>query len=289
MYSGYIFRHSFFIKLSSNDGDECKCWKSWSQYVGTTENQTLTSNYIDTASSLTPCTTFTRAPLHQLYKPPPLMTLSKQLFVFVSALLASEVVATLPIEATQLTGQHLHITTVEASGAMDIRSADGTYYSSPEDWSGFLVDQIEWISSKAGFTYSLHLPSGMSPACKDRVTSATKPYLSSTWSTQYKCGEQDVDFNRTDMYWGLYYYTPGRAKKNLMTIPFITNVGLSLAVSSSPPTSHFQDIMVALETPFRPFTPGMWAAIIFTFVIGAVFMWLIEVSVLSFVTIFTAT
>ena len=139
------------------------------------------------------------------------------------------------------------------------------------------------ISNKAGFTYTLHLPSGMGSKCTNPMTSANKPYHSSTWASQYTCGEQGVDENRTHAYWGMYYYTKGRAEKNLMTVPFINNVGLDLGVSAKPPSTKFETIVSALETPFRPFTAGMWAAIIFTFVVGAVFMWIIEVRRLSFV------
>jgi hypothetical protein len=183
---------------------------------------------------------------------------------------------------TQLTGTHLHITTVETGGAVDLFAPDGTFYEDPSDWTGFVIDQIEWISNKAGFTYTLQLPSGMGSLCKNAVTSANKPYHSSTWASQYTCGEQDVDENRTHMYWGMYYYTKGRAEKNLMTVPFINNVGLDLGVSAQPPSTKFETIVSALETPFRPFTAGMWAAIIGTFVVGAIFMWIIEVRRLIF-------
>ena len=160
---------------------------------------------------------------------------------------------------------------------MDVHAPDGTFYSDPSDWTGFLVEQIDWISKQAGFTYTLHLPSGMGPECTNEVTSANKPYRSSKWANEYKCGEQDVDENRTHAYWGMYFYTKARAKKNLLTVPFISNVGLDLAVSAKPPTTHIEDVMAALETPFRPFTAGMWWAIIGTFVMGAVFIWIIEV------------
>ena len=171
----------------------------------------------------------------------------------VSALLACCAHATqLPPEATQLAGEHLHITTVEEAGSMDVHAPDGTFYSDPSDWTGFLVEQIDWISKQAGFTYTLHLPSGMGPECTNEVTSANKPYRSSKWANEYKCGEQDVDENRTHAYWGMYFYTKARAKKNLLTVPFISNVGLDLAVSAKPPTTHIEDVMAALETPFRP-------------------------------------
>ena len=31
----------------------------------------------------------------------------------------------------------------------------------PSQWDGFIVDMIEWVSERAGFTYSLHSPSGI--------------------------------------------------------------------------------------------------------------------------------
>ena len=95
-----------------------------------------------------------------------------------------------------------------------------------------IVDMIEWVSSKAGFTYTLSSPMGQGPNCKhSEDPSAT----SSQYAVQYNCGSDDVTAGRTDMYWALYYITPGRLETNLMTVPFMSDVGVTLTATGKVP------------------------------------------------------
>ena len=70
----------------------------------------------------------------------------------------------------------------------------------------------------------------------------------------------------------MFYVTNTRAQKNLFTQPFVSNVGLTIAVKKDPDKNLFEK----LSTPFRPFALDMWLAILGTAVGGALFMWIIE-------------
>ena len=63
-----------------------------------------------------------------------------------------------------LRGVHLEITTVHNSAAMNMFDSDGGLLPWQE-WRGFQRDVIDWVAAKAGFTYTLHLPSGEGEAC----------------------------------------------------------------------------------------------------------------------------
>ena len=92
-------------------------------------------------------------------------------------------------------------------GKMDMHNSSRAWLENSNKWSGFLVDQIKWISENAGFTYTLHAPSGLGGSCVNQTNNDTsqilKPYNKETWHTQYLCAEEDVHtLNLTDVYWG---------------------------------------------------------------------------------------
>ncbi|GMH48599.1 hypothetical protein TrVE_jg14473 [Triparma verrucosa] len=189
----------------------------------------------------------------------------------------------LPRTARLLEGKHIHITTVEESGKMEMHDSSGEWREDSSKWEGFLVDQIKWISEKAGFTYTLHAPSGLGASCNpapgtiygtnNDTFPVLKPFKNETWHTQYLCAEEDVHtLNFTDVYWGMFYITNKRSQKNFFTLPFVSNVGLTITVKKDPEKNLFEK----LSTPFRPFALDMWLAILATAVGGALFMWIIE-------------
>ena len=66
---------------------------------------------------------------------------------------------------------------------------------------GFVVDMLEWVAQRAGFTYTLHAPTGNGSHCKASagVTSLDQ------YAGQYNCGQDDVtELGLTDVYWGAF-------------------------------------------------------------------------------------
>ena len=130
------------------------------------------------------------------------MCLSRWLIIALFSVVAGD----LPKVATQLRGQHLEITTVAEAGFMNVRNPGSTHFETDSaQWSGYIKDQLHWISTKAGFTYTLHLPSGQGASCSGGKKDMTKPYTSQNFMYDYKCGQEDVWENRTHAYYGMYY------------------------------------------------------------------------------------
>ncbi len=176
-----------------------------------------------------------------------------------------------------LAGQHFNITMIHAEGFVDMGYIDADVDLLPSsEWRGFLVDMIEWISGKAGFTYTLSSPSGTGRSCIHKENGEEDPMFSSRYSVQYKCGSDDVDMNMTDMYWSLYYVTPSRLSSHLMTTPFISDVGVTLTADVTNPGSDFDVIMDHMQLLFKPFTPYMWLTTAITILLTSLTMWIIE-------------
>ena len=100
----------------------------------------------------------------------------------VALLLCSWVVAVRASEdATNLTGVHLDIVTINGDGLARMVSDNGTLLPASE-WVGLMPDMIEWVAQQAGFTYTLLSPTGQGPSC-DRAGEPPAHYAS-----QYNCG-----------------------------------------------------------------------------------------------------
>jgi hypothetical protein len=115
---------------------------------------------------------------------------------------------------------------------MNMLNADGELLPVSE-WTGFQRDVIEEVSRRAGFTYTLHSPSGDGPSCaRNEDDSKKEP---KDYAGAYKCGEEDVyNLTRTHAYWAQYYITPSRLRKSIFTVPVLSDVGLTLLMT---PTS----------------------------------------------------
>jgi hypothetical protein len=137
--------------------------------------------------------------------------------------------ASAPLSRGNLTGRHLRITMIHAENGANMGVGDpggGSGLRPWQQWTGFFVDQIEWISQRAGFTYELRSPSGDGAQC---IRPNGAPHEARTYSGQFNCGANDVqDLNYTDVYWSGYYISPARLQRNLFTVPVISDVGLGL-------------------------------------------------------------
>ena len=64
----------------------------------------------------------------------------------------------------------------------------------------------------------------------------------------YLCGEQDVHtLGLTDAYWGMYYITNTRSVKNLFTMPFISDVGLTIGVPRNKELSKVRKLEIPVS------------------------------------------
>jgi hypothetical protein len=128
---------------------------------------------------------------------------------------------------------------------------------------------IAWVAEHAGFTYSLHSPSGDGESCVPSSSGMSTP---ETFAAQFNCGADDVyELNRTDVYWSGYYISPPRLQRNLFTTPYLSNVGISLVMQQGK-----LDLGKAAKRIINPFSEQMWllfalVASGFTFI-----MWLIN-------------
>jgi hypothetical protein len=133
-------------------------------------------------------------------------------------------------------GKSLRITMIHEPGFINMKGEDGLVKPTSQ-WSGFLVDLLRRVSTEAGFTYTLHSPSGNGGAlCAP--TNLTGPARQAFYATQYNCGQADTETQETDVYWGMYYMTNGRiARGTLFTIPYLSDAGLSmLTVAEAEPS-----------------------------------------------------
>lgn len=132
-------------------------------------------------------------------------------------------------ELPQLNGRHFDITAVAEPGFLDIHGdADSPSFS------GYLIDMMEALAlpERANFSFTLHAPTGFGAACNPRLNASETDNVASktTYRTQYNCGTSDVYEQRSDMYLGLYYVTPGRQLLNQFTIPFLPPTSGTLAM-----------------------------------------------------------
>ena len=131
--------------------------------------------------------------------------------------------------ATSLAGNHYNVTMIHAAGYVDMGyTSPGEPLKDPDAWDGMVIDMIAWVSKKAGFTYTLSPPTGIGPNCATDSTASLSQY-----AVQYNCGSDDVTTGRTDFYWSLYYITPSRLQTNIMTVPFISDVGVTLTATGA--------------------------------------------------------
>jgi len=105
------------------------------------------------------------------------------------------------------------------------------------EFSGYIIDMIESVASKAGFTYDLLLPSGYGDNCPSVLdanytaedgsnSTAVDPY-NAVYASSYLCGQNDVigpgdipEESQTDMYWSMYYVTTARQLAGKFSVPF---------------------------------------------------------------------
>ena len=136
-----------------------------------------------------------------------------------------------------------------------------------QDWTGFQRDVIDQVATAAGFTYTLHPPSGDGPNCARNANgSKNAPH---SYAGAYLCGEQDVtNLTRTHVYWGQFYITPNRLRTSLMTVPVLSDVGLTMVMK--PEQASIWDTMWVILMPFTPFTWVFFGGLIVVF---ALVMW----------------
>mmetsp|Transcript_27835 Transcript_27835/g.88423 ORF Transcript_27835/g.88423 Transcript_27835/m.88423 type:complete len:814 (+) Transcript_27835:163-2604(+) len=167
-----------------------------------------------------------------------------------------------------LTGMHLEITAIHATDFLDMGYDDEsrTDLNDPEEWQGFLIDVLKWLQEKAGFTYTLKAPSGEGENCDVGDFNTTKDY-----AVQYNCGSDDVfSLNKSHVYLGMYYMTAARLASGYMTVPFLSDVGVSVVVPVKTSTEN------SLTKVFDPFTPYMWILTLLTVIYFALVLSITE-------------
>eukprot|EP01047_Picozoa_sp_COSAG01_P047529 COSAG01_NODE_4550_length_4932_cov_2.492862_1_plen_187_part_00 len=95
-------------------------------------------------------------------------------------------------------GKSLRITMIQEPGFINMLGADG-FVKPTSQWSGFLVDLLRRVSTEAGFSYTLHSPSGNGGALCAQ-TNLTGKARQAFYSTQYNCGQADTETAHTDLY-----------------------------------------------------------------------------------------
>jgi hypothetical protein len=129
----------------------------------------------------------------------------------------------------KLTGQKFKITVVAENGFVNIWDRSSlTQPIAAEALSGYIVEMIESVAmpERADFDYEIYTPSGHGSQCAPQLAAnASEGAYSKDYYAEYRCGESDVTDlpetpTSTDMYWGIWYVTPGRQLKNQFTLPF---------------------------------------------------------------------
>ena len=167
--------------------------------------------------------------------------------------------------APTLGGRHYDLTLVHGPPFVDMGVDDGALLP-PVQWSGYIVDMIEIVAARADFTYTLHGPSGVHAKC-----TSTDPLQA---AGDYGCGQQDaLVLNRTDAYWSMYYVTGPRLDAGDFTAPFLSNVGISLAV---PMKSQKTGVWSRSEDLLKPFSYPMWLCTLATCVLVSLIVWFSE-------------
>ena len=132
----------------------------------------------------------------------------------------------------QLNGRHLRITALEEGDLLNVVEPSevpedghkGTVVTSGGlSFSGFLIDMIDALATRANFTYDLLTPSGLGADCEPQLESQEDDRLYSTrYRSQYNCGTNDVnDLGVTSAFLGMFYISPSRQLRNFFTIPFV--------------------------------------------------------------------
>lgn len=122
-----------------------------------------------------------------------------------------------------LDGPHFRFTIVENKGWSDIReNEDGEM-----EFSGYSVDIIRSVASRANFTFDMLPPSGHGALCEQDNSFITDAY-DSRYRGKYLCGQGDVQDKElrnttyaSDFYQGMFYITPKRRLLNKFTTPFV--------------------------------------------------------------------
>jgi len=171
---------------------------------------------------------------------------------------------------TSLDGEHFKITVIHSPPAIDVGLQDGSILASSE-WKGYLIDMLRTISDLANFTYTLQLPSGAGSSCKANGTA-------SDWAFQYGCGQEDVlNYNTSDAYWGTYYITQARLDAGtLFTAPFMTNVGVTLAVPGKGSQGFIDRLHASADFITAPISLELWGATVFTVFFIMISFWYLE-------------
>jgi len=183
-----------------------------------------------------------------------------------------------------LKGMHLHITSVHDAAAMNMMDAAGNMLPW-EEWKGFTVDVIQWVSRKAGFTYTLHSASGYGKHCPKKEDGSMFPQAH--YKGMYNCAGNDVyctggvdgpDYdcegfnvppeNQTHIFWAMAYITPWRLDAMLFTTPVLSDVGISMVMVPDIPTVWGKSAEL-----ITPFTTDMWLLSMMTLLIVSFVMW----------------
>mmetsp|Transcript_1939 Transcript_1939/g.5711 ORF Transcript_1939/g.5711 Transcript_1939/m.5711 type:complete len:733 (-) Transcript_1939:1908-4106(-) len=137
------------------------------------------------------------------------------------------------------------------------------------EWRGFLVDVLNWIAQKANFSYTLQAPSGTGSECTLPDDVGQRHNTSKDYAAQYNCGAQDVfDRNESHIYLGMYYITAERLDQGLFTIPFASDVGISVI---GPIKSESQPGKI-----FVPFSLSMWLYTLLTVAVVTLTLTIVE-------------
>jgi hypothetical protein len=160
-----------------------------------------------------------------------------------------------------LSGIHLHITAVHDDQGMNMFAHDGRMLPWME-WRGFQRDVIDWVAARAGFTYTLHSPSGNGPACSRQADNSKFPI--ERYTGQYNCAGEDMNaYNYTHVFWAMAYITPPRLAAAPYTVPVLSDVGIQLVVKRTRPDTWQASLFI-----YSPFDEGMWLWFLCT--VGAV-------------------
>lgn len=189
-----------------------------------------------------------------LYGCPTLILLLVLLTSLTATSFADDTLANLPTTLQPsspplLTGHHFKITAVEEEGFIDIQDNGNGDLS----FSGYLIDILEELASRANFTYELRTPSGFGSRCLPRlVDNATLPAYHKRYRQDYRCGESDVNdrplhYYSTDLYWGMYYVTPERLQVNQFSVPFSPPDRATLGMLGT--ATHIRDIQDLANFP----------------------------------------
>ena len=171
---------------------------------------------------------------------------------------------------TDLGGRHLDITSVHDGDGKytNMLKADGTFEPDSSLWTGFFPDMIARVSELARFNYTLHSATGLGTRCGN----GTGPIAH---MSAYNCAQDDVsELGKTEVYWAMFYETPGRSAVSRFTGSFMSDVGLSMLVA--PVQENFFEKATKI---FTPFTRNFWICSLATALLVALCNWVVESSV----------